>query len=335
MIKIGQIGIGHNHGEGKMLAVRKFPDLFEVVGFAEEDDEWIEKCGNNDGYRGLTRYTVDELIEKCDALLIETDVWNLTETAQKCIDAGKHVHIDKPASGTLAEYRHLLDTAKAKNRIVQLGYMYRYNPSIKKMFEMVKSGELGTVHSVNAEMSTRHGDDYRQWLNHFSGGNMYIFGSHLVDLIVWLLGKPNTITSTLASSGVNGVSSPDITSATLTYDHTLARIFVSSVECNGWGRRCFSIAGSKGTAEIRPLEVPVRMTVAKIGDGGEYFDDYAREVPTVTVPDNQRYDEMMRDFYAYIKGTKENPFTYEHEYTVQEVLDEIVGGVNAYGGNFD
>ncbi len=335
MIKIGQIGIGHNHGEAKMKTVRKFPELFEVVGYAEENEEWIEQRGNSEGYRGLARYTVDELIEKCDALLIETDVWNLTETAQKCIDAGKHVHIDKPASGTLAEYKRLLDTAKAKNLVVQLGYMYRYNPSIKKAFEMIKSGELGTIHSVTAEMSTRHGDEYRQWLNHFSGGNMYIFGSHLIDLIVWLLGKPNQVHSTVVSSGVNGVSSPDLTSATLAYDHTLARVFVSSVECNGWGRRCFSIAGSNGTVEIRPLEVPVRMTFAKGGDGGEYFDDYAKPIPTVTVPDNERYDEMIQDLYAYIVGEKENPFTYEHEYAVQEVLDEIVGGVKNNGKNLD
>ena len=36
---------------------------------------------------------------------------------------------------------------------------------------------------------------------------------------------------------------------------------------------------------------------------------------------------MVQDFYAYIQGTKENPFTYEHDYLVQKVLDEIVGGV--------
>ena len=39
-IKIGQIGIGHNHGAAKMEAVLKFPDLFEVVGFAEENEKW-------------------------------------------------------------------------------------------------------------------------------------------------------------------------------------------------------------------------------------------------------------------------------------------------------
>ena len=38
MIKIGQIGLGHNHGEGKMKAVRKFPELFEVVGICEQDE---------------------------------------------------------------------------------------------------------------------------------------------------------------------------------------------------------------------------------------------------------------------------------------------------------
>ena len=102
-----------------MLAVRKFPELFEVVGFAEENEAWIKKRGDLKSYEGLKRYSVDELIDKCDALLIETDVWDLTKTAQKCIDAGKHIHMDKPASGTLEEYRQRLDTAKAKNLVVQ------------------------------------------------------------------------------------------------------------------------------------------------------------------------------------------------------------------------
>ena len=34
MIKIGQIGIGHNHSD-KIKAVRKYPELFEVVGYAK------------------------------------------------------------------------------------------------------------------------------------------------------------------------------------------------------------------------------------------------------------------------------------------------------------
>lgn len=114
-IKIGQIGIGHNHGEAKMLAVRKFPELFDIVGYAEENEEWISRRGDLNGYDGLKRLSVDELIEKSDAVLVESDIWNLTKYAKMCVDAGRHIHMDKPASGTLEEYKAVLDTAKEKS----------------------------------------------------------------------------------------------------------------------------------------------------------------------------------------------------------------------------
>ena len=334
-IKIGQIGIGHNHAEAKMKAVRKFPELFEVVGYAEENEAWVEERGAKKCYEGLKRMGVKELIEKSDLLLVESDVRDLTKYATMCIDAGKHIHLDKPASGTLEEYKALLDSAKEQGLVVQLGYMYRYNPSIKEAFSRIKAGELGSIHSIVAEMSTYHSDEYRAWLGQFSGGNMYIFGSHLVDLILLLLGEPKEIQSHIGRSGVNGVDSPDLSCATLIYDHAVARIFVSSVECNGWGRRCFSVAGSEGTIEIRPLEVPVKMTLAKKGEGKEYFEDYAKELPTVSLPDSCRYDEMIEDLYAFVTGQKENPYSYEHEALVQKVLDRIVGGVSIYGENTD
>ena len=324
MIKIGQIGIGHNHGEEKMRTVRKFPELFEVVGYAEENDEWVAKRGSLAGYQGLKRLSVDEVIAQSDAVLIETDVWNLTETAQKCIDAGKHIHLDKPASGTLADYKHLLDTAREKKLVVQLGYMYRYNPVIRQLMDQVKAGELGAIYSINAEMSTRHSDEYRTWLRHFEGGNMYIFGSHLLDLIILMLGEPKKVMANIGMSGMNGVEGPDLSAATLVYDHALARIFVSSVECNGWGRRTLSVAGSEGTAEIRPLEVPTRMTMAKLSEIPKGLGDFAKPVDVYELPNSMRYDDMMTEFYDCVTGKKENPYTYDHEYTVQKVLQAII-----------
>ena len=87
-IKIAQIGIGHNHGGAKMRAVRKFPELFEVVGYAEENERWVEKRGNNPEYEGIERISVEEAIERADAILVECDVWDLTKYAKMCIDAG-------------------------------------------------------------------------------------------------------------------------------------------------------------------------------------------------------------------------------------------------------
>ena len=66
-IKVGQIGIGHNHGHSKMTAARKFPQLFEIVGYAEENERWIEKRGNLPGYEGLPRLSVEEVIAQSEA----------------------------------------------------------------------------------------------------------------------------------------------------------------------------------------------------------------------------------------------------------------------------
>lgn len=324
-IKIGQIGIGHNHGAPKMAAVRKFPEFFDVVGYAEEDEEWIEKRAELEAYRDLPRLSVEEVIEQSDVILVECDVWNLTKYAKMCVEKGKHIHLDKPAGGTLEEYEELLRFAKEQNLVVQLGYMYRYNPSVKEAFRRIREGELGTIHSIVAEMSTKHSDEYRKWLNHFKSGNMYIFGSHLIDLILLLMGEPKEVVSHIIQSGADGIQSPDLSTATLIYEHAIARVFVSSVECNGWGRRCFSVAGSEGTIEIRPLEVPVRMTLAKKGEGKEYFDDYAKEIETISLPDSCRYDEMVKDLYLFVTGQQKNPYSYEHELTLQRVLYKITG----------
>lgn len=334
-IKIGQIGIGHNHGEAKMLAVRKFPELFEVVGYAEENERWIEKRGNNSGYEGLPRLSVEEVIEKADAILVESDVWDLTKYAKMCVEAGKHIHMDKPASGTLADYKYMLDTAKAKNLVVQLGYMYRYNPAVLKCIEHMKNGDLGEVYSINAEMSTFHPVQYRKWLTNFGGGIMYILGSHLVDLIVYMMGEPKKITSFLKHTGLDGVDFEDNNLAVLEYDKALARIFVSSVEVNGFGRRQLMVSGSKGTVNICPLERPITMTYSDTSIADKTYEDRKLTVAFEDTTADGRYDNMMQDFYAYIIGRKENPFTYEHDFLVQQVLDEIVGGVRFNGKNIN
>jgi predicted dehydrogenase len=318
-----------------MKAVRKFPELFEVIGYAEENERWIEKRGELKGYEGLPRMSVEEVIAKSDAILVESDVWDLTKYAKMCIDAGKHIHMDKPASGTLEEYKYVLDTAKEKNLVVQLGYMYRYNPAVLKCFEHIKNGDLGEIYSINAEMSTFHKPEYKKWLTNFGGGIMYILGSHLVDIIVYMRGEPKKITSFLKHTGLDGVDVEDNNLAVLEYDKALARIFVSSVEVNGFGRRQLVVSGSKGTVNICPLERPITMTYSDTSIADKTYEDRKIVIPFEDHTANGRYDEMMQDLYAYIMGTKQNPFTYEHDYLVQKVLSEIVGGVHFNGKNID
>ncbi len=325
MIKIGQIGIGHNHGEGKMLAVQKFSELFEVIGYAEENEEWVEKRGNLPCYKDLPRLSVEEIIEKSDAILVECDVWNLTKVAKMCVEAGKHVHIDKPASGTLAEFEELLNIAKEKNLTVQMGYMYRYNFAIQKLMDMINSGELGEIYQIDAEMSTYHSKEYREWLKKFKGGSMYIFGSHLIDLVVSILGEPEKVYPFIKQTGFEGVYSDDNNFAVLEYDKAIARITNLSVEVNGWGMRRFAVMGSKGTVEIKPIELNVEMTRSTTDIASNAYRDMKEKIDIKDVPSLSRYDEMMKDFYESVIGEKENTFPYEHELAVQKTLCRVVG----------
>ena len=324
-IKVGQIGIGHNHGEGKMLAVQKFPELFEVIGDAEENEEWVKARGGLECYKSLPRLSVDEVIEKSDVILVECDVWNLTKVAKRCIDAGKHVHIDKPASGKLAEFEGLLNTAENKGLTVQLGYMYRYNFAIQKLMDMIKSGELGEIYQIDAEMSTYHSSEYRKWLNHFKGGSMYIFGSHLVDLVVSILGEPCKVHPFIKQTGFDGVYSDDNGFAVLEYEKAIARITTLSVEVNGWGMRRFAVMGSFGTVEIKPIELDVEMNVSTTAIATNAYSDMKKKLDVKDVPTLSRYDEMVKDLYLSVIGEKENPYPYAHELAVQRTLCRIVG----------
>lgn len=324
-IKIGQIGIGHNHGDGKMLAVRKFPELFEIIGYAEENEEWIKKRSRLPCYKDLPRLSTEEIIKKSDAVLVECDVWNLTKVADMCVKAGKHIHMDKPANGTVKEFETLLNTAKEKKLIVQMGYMYRYNFAIQKLMDMIQNGELGEIYQIDAEMSTYHSKEYREWLKHFKGGSMYIFGSHLIDLIVGIMGEPKNVYPFIKQTGFEGVYSDDNNFAVMEYDKAIARVTNLSVEVNGWGMRRFAVMGSKGTVEIKPMELNVEMTRSTMETvGNSHYSDLKERIDVRDVPANSRYDEMMKDFYKSVTGEKENPYSYERELAVHKTICRMV-----------
>ena len=99
-----------------MSCVRKFPEVFEIVGIAEENPEILKKYGSKSCYRNIPVMSVDALlnIQGLNAVMVETDELSLVHYAQKCIDKDIHVHIDKPAGGNVEDFEQLLCAAKCK-----------------------------------------------------------------------------------------------------------------------------------------------------------------------------------------------------------------------------
>ena len=323
-LKIGQIGIGHNHGAAKMETVRKFPEIFDVIGVAEPDSSWLEKRGNLPAYQGLPFLTVEELLNfpSLDALLIETDVKDLMHYASLAVDRGVPIHMDKPGGENYGEFRDLIETARQKNIAVQMAYMYRYNPAIQFILEKQRSGELGKILHIDAQMSTEHSDEYREWLTQFQGSTMYIFGCHLIDLIVLLQGEPEKITPFLHKSMKNGVECLDNSAAVLEYPEGPSFVRVSSTEVNGYGRRQFVVCGTGMTIEIKPFECPTVMTVSHAGAPNVYADCRETvELPPIT----GRYDEQILDFARIVRGERGNPFPYDHELRIHRATLNACG----------
>src|SRR5215213_4764511 len=142
-IKVGQIGVGHAHAS-KLSVYRKSPD-YEVVGIVEPDDMLRKRAGLTPAFRDLPWLTRDQLLNTpgLQAVLVETRVADLLDSAEACVAAGKHVHIDKPPGDSLPKLRRVLDAATKQKLVVQMGYMYRYNPGVILLRELLKKGWLG------------------------------------------------------------------------------------------------------------------------------------------------------------------------------------------------
>ncbi|MBQ9428909.1 MAG: Gfo/Idh/MocA family oxidoreductase [Clostridia bacterium] len=317
-IKIGQIGIGHNHGAAKAADCKRLSALFEFVGVvAPESDRAYFDRKTLDVYKDVPFMTEEELfaVPDLDAVLIETAVPNLVPTGLAAVRRGLHIHLDKPAGEDPDLFETLLQTAKEKHLAVQMGYMYRYNPSVLYALEQIKAGKLGDIHTIDAQMSTEHAAAFRAFLSQFAGGSMYIFGCHLIDLIVQIKGRPKEILPFPLSSGHDGLHFPDNCAAALLYDDGTCFVRTSSVEVNGFGRRQIAICGTRGSIEIKPIEGPTRLTEAYAGETSPWKDLH-REVELPR--QEHRYTAMLTDFAKMIRGEGENPYTYEHDLYVQK-----------------
>lgn len=325
-IKIAQYGIGHNHGEEKMKAFRKFPDIFEVVGVCEPDETWRSRRGALPGYEGLPFLTEEEMFSYpgLDAVAVETDVKDLDTAALQCIHHGLHIHMDKPGGENIASFEQVMRLAEEKRLVVQMGYMYRYNPAIRYALDLATSGQLGEIFEIDTQMSTCHPLAYRQWLQGFAGGTMYIFGCHLLDMIFQVLGPAyDSLTPYLRMTKPDEVRLLDNALAVVTYPWATCTVRTSSVEVNGYGRRQLVICGTEGTVEVKPLEGPPTVSVSYAREQPPTYRDTKTLIPVPAM--SGRYDVQVQDFAAYIRGEKQNPFTYDYEIALQRATLEACG----------
>lgn len=317
-IKVGQIGVGHDHASGKMSTLRKLADEYDVVGVVEPDPALRKAWENHPAYRGLTWMTEEQLLNTpgLRAVAVETQVGDLVPTAARCVAAGMHLHLDKPAGESIGEFGRLLGASSRRGLVVQMGYMYRNNPAMQFCFQAVREGWLGEVFEVHGVMNKRQdADERKRWLP-YRGGAMFQLGCHLIDALVTVLGKPERVTPFTRQSRPGPEELADSQLAVFEYPKATATIRVAMMDADGMQRRQFVVCGDEGTIEIRPIEPPkLRLTLVR--PRGKYPRG-AQEVALPAMPG--RYDEQLREWAQIIRGQREHPYPPSHDLAVQEAV---------------
>ena len=320
-IRIGQIGVQHAHAT-KLSVYRESPD-FDVVGVVEPDARARQRVAEQAPFRGLPWLTEQQLLEMpdVDAVLVETPVRDLLGVAERCIAAGKHIHLDKPAGAKWPQYQVLLAAAQQKKLLVQMGYMYRYNPAVLLLREFLRQGWLGEVYEVHAAIGKQIDRGEREQLAEFAGGIMFEIGCHLIDLVVGVLGPHSQVTSRQqVTSYRQHVGSADDQLmdnmlAVLITPRTLATVKTSAVEVDGGPRRQLTVCGTRGTFHIQPLDNPTA-TIALDAPRGEF----RKGTQTLTFPKFTRYTADAADMARILRGEKESDYSYEHDLEVQRCV---------------
>lgn len=313
-IKYAQIGVGHAHAN-KISAYRQ-SDQFEVVAVAEPDEQLQQTAMKSKTYRDLKWISVDELLNSdVQVVGVETRVRDSLDTALKCVEAGKHIHLDKPGGESLKGFKQLVDTAASKHLVMQMGYMYRYNPAIVLLRDVLRRGWLGEPFEVHAVMSKKIDEPARNKLSRYAGGTMFELGCHLIDLVVGILGKPQDIHAFPRHSSAVNDSLKDNMLAVFEYEKSTATIRTSVNEVDGFERRQLVVCGSEGTFHIQPLDNPTaRVTFSK--RRGTYQAGYQ----DVTFDGYQRYVEDVKDLAKIVRHEKDDDFSYQHDLDVFESI---------------
>ena len=314
-IAIGFLGAVHSHAMDKLSVVRAAKE-YNLVGVCDDDPTVRRGCEK----QGIKLLSEAALLQSSEVVVVESAVRDHARHARRALEAGKHMHVEKPPAATLAEFQGLVSLAREKKLLLQMGYMWRYHPGFAEIFEAVRQGWLGEIFLVRAAINNSLASERRPQWAEFKGGSMFELGSHLIDATVRLMGKPRTVTPFLRRDGSNKDDLKDNNVAVLEYDHAVALIVNNALQKASLPQRSFEVLGSNGSAVLRPIEPPA-LQIDLVEPAGPY----RKGVQTVSLPSYKRFEADFAELAAAVRGERTLSVNLEKEVVVQETLLKACG----------
>ena len=319
-IRAAVLGVGHAHAAGKVAALRALAE-YELAGVCEPERKTTP---DHPAYRGVRWLSKGEVLEdrSIELVAVESRVQENLGYARVCVDAGKHVHLDKPPGEDMNALRSLFAEAARRKLAVQMGYMWRYQPAMRAAIEAARKGWLGQVYAMRATIDKPISAEGRIELAAFRGGMMFELGCHLVDRAIDLFGRPKKVTGFLRHDGPFNDKLADNTLAILEFDRAIAEIYVAAHDPSGNRKRTLEILGANGSMAARPFSPVVLLTDLKQAAGPYQAGPREIRFPNGPLP---AYGEDLVELARVIRHGVAPSYSSEHDLTTQETLLKACG----------
>lgn len=190
------VGTGHR-GTGMWGAdlFKNYSDRLEFVGLCDKNAKRAEAGRKLIGAECPTFTNFDEMCAQArpDLLMVTTMDSTHAQFITAALAKGIDVITEKPMVTEAAQAQAVIDAEKRHNRKVTVAFNYRYAPKHEKIKQLILSGEIGQLTSVDFSwyLDVNHGADYfRRWHRlKAGGGSLWVHkATHHFDLVNWWLG---------------------------------------------------------------------------------------------------------------------------------------------------
>lgn len=197
-----KIGIGII-GAGSVAEIAHFPSIdqipeAELVAVCDIVDEYTERAVKKWGAKSKYK-DFQEMIKRVDIDLVIIASPNVYhhEHAIACAQAGKHVIIEKPFAITNYEAWDIVNTARKYDTRVMVGCNYRFWEQHLIAKKLITQGIIGDL-KMGSSKSHESWDLYHEMISYSrfrsdpqlaGAGALFDLGSHMVDLLLWFMGK--------------------------------------------------------------------------------------------------------------------------------------------------
>ena len=321
-IQIAQYGTSHGHAAGKLQSMLTNP-LVEFVGVFEPDKARRAALEDTTGpYAGIRWFNrADDMLKDPKIIAIASEGRNDESLAQTeaIVRSGKHVWYDKPAGEDWIGWKRVVTMAEKEDLHIQMGYMFRYHDGFRKIAAWARSGMLGNVFSIRAHMSTNIPVPARVVISAHRGGIFYDLAGHMLDQILWILGRPVNVTAFLRNDTTEVPGFSDNGLGVFEFKNAMATVDIAAMEPSPPARR-YEVYGTEGSAVLlEPFDPGSEIRLVLVEDRNGFPAGESR----VSVKSQNRqalYDLELEAFIKSISREQSPDRSLSHELLVQETL---------------